>query len=120
MRNSPRESHFYDVRNSKANFTIEVERLLQSHQEDAAAALCRLSVSQQAFERTTANFRNRLSQLPVPAPEEAGLTVGLPPMDAEECFSLEMSRKMQQLFWMLLAAFSICAFAMGYGLGRLS
>ncbi len=120
MRNSRGNGHFYDVRTRKANFGAEVDKLMEAHQEDAAAALCRLSVAQQAFDTQAEGLKERLAEIPLQNGPEAGLPIELPPMEADEFLSLEMPKRMLQLFWLLLAAFSLCAFAAGYWVGRFS
>lgn len=101
-----------------ARFTAEVERLVRAAEEDTAEALCRLSLAQQAFNQAAEEMRQRLGEIPEPAaPAARSEEVSAAKVIPEEG-EAAVPRRMLQLFWLLLVAFSMTAFAVGYWLGR--
>lgn len=101
-----------------AKFTAEVERLVRAAEEDTAEALCRLSLAQQAFNQAAEEMRQRLGEIPEPAApivQSAGISR---PQVVQEEGEAAVPRRVLQLFWLLLVAFSMTAFAVGYWMGR--
>jgi hypothetical protein len=99
-------------------FTAEVERLVRAAEEDTAEALCRLSLAQQAFQQAAEEMRQRLGEIPEPAAPAAQSAEMARPQAAQEEGEAAVPRRMLQLFWLLLAACSMTAFAVGYWMGR--
>ena len=101
-----------------AKFATEVERLVRAAEEDTAEALCRLSLAQQAFNQAAEEMRQRLGEMPEPAAPPVRKEEESQPQAMLEEGEAAVPRRMLQLFWLVLVAFSMTAFAAGYWVGR--
>lgn len=101
-----------------AKFSAEVDRLVVAAEEDTAAALCQLSLAQQAFDTAAQDLRQRLGQVPEAPLPAAPKEAVVPSLDVDEFGDAAIPDRLLQLFWLLLVAFSMASFSAGFWVGR--